>query len=156
MRRCAAFLLLLCPLVFADGGRVQLRQEAGPFLITVFLASADISVLVQDRASLQPVLDAAVAIRIGDTLTRATREQAQNKLLYAATIPLEEPGRHDFTVDVKRGETLATVGGTLDIAPPAPLLASNWEYLALPPIFVVIFAIREWLIRRRINSTIAG
>jgi hypothetical protein len=36
----------------------------------------------------------------------------------------------------------------LDVAPAEPMLASNWGYLALPPVFILIFSIREWLVRR--------
>ena len=146
MRTFAALLLLAAPSLFADGGTVQLRQEAGPYLITVFTAPADISVLIQNRASMQPVLDADVQIRIGETQLVATHQAAQNKLLYAAPLAAEEVGKLDFTIDVNHG---SIVSGTLNIAQPTPVLASNWEYLALPPVFILLFAVREWLIRRR-------
>ena len=80
----------------ADGGFVELHQEVGPFVVTVFSAPGplragpvDISVLVQDRASGQPVLDGEVLVclkREGaiTLVERATRELAQNKLLYSA------------------------------------------------------------------------
>ncbi len=145
MRKYAALLLTIAPSLFADGGTVQLRQEAGPYLITVFTAPADISVLIQNRTSLQPILDADVQIRIGDTQLHAKHQQAQNKLLYAAPLAAE-PGKLDFTIDVNHG---SIVSGTLNIAQPAPMLASNWEYLAVPPVFILLFAVREWLIRRR-------
>ncbi|HYL78466.1 MAG TPA: hypothetical protein VEU96_30015 [Bryobacteraceae bacterium] len=146
MRTFAALLLLTAPSLFADGGTVQLRKEVGPYLITVFTAPEDISVLIQNRTSLQPILDADVLIRIGETQLHATHQAAQNKLLYAAPLAAEEPGKLDFTIDVNHG---SIVSGTLNIAQPAPMLASNWEYLALPPVFILLFAVREWLVRRR-------
>ena len=146
MRTFAALLLLTAPPLLADGGTIQLRQEAGPYLITVFTTPADISILIQNRASLQPVLDADVSIRIGDTQLQATHQAAQNKLLYAAPLAAEKPGKLDFTVDVNHG---SIVSGTLNIAQPTPMLASNWEYLAVPPVFILLFALREWLIRRK-------
>jgi len=146
MRNYAALLLLISPSLFADGGTVQLRQEAGPYLITVFTAPGDMSVLIQNRTTLQPILDADVEIRIGDTQLVATHQAVQNKLLYAVPLAAQEPGKLDFTVDVNRG---SVVSGTLNITQPAPMLASNWEYLALPPIFILLFAVREWLVRRR-------
>lgn len=146
MRKYAALFVLIAPSLFADGGSVQLRREAGPYLITVFTAPGDISVMIQNRTSLQPVLDADVSIRIGDTQLHATHQQAQNKLLYAAPLAAEEPGKLDFTIDVNHG---SIVSGKLNIAQPTPMLASNWEYLAVPPVFILLFAVREWLVRRR-------
>lgn len=147
MRRLAMF-LLLCASAYADGGRVVLREESGAFVVTVFAAPADVSVMVQDRTSLRPVLDAEVTLRIGDSELRATHEQAQNKLLYAATIGFEESGKQTLAVEVQRGSERAQVSGTLEIAPRAPMLAANWEYLALPGILIALFAIRERLVRR--------
>src|SRR5713101_6026205 len=88
----------------ADGGFVELHQEVGPFVVTVFSAPGplragpvDISVLVQDRSN-RPVLDGEVFVRLsresGMTLVeRATREMAQNKLLYSAVMNLPEAGQ---------------------------------------------------------------
>src|SRR5580692_6497389 len=80
---------------FGDGGAVQLRKEAGPFVITVFTAPAplsagpvDVSVLLQKRNGLEPVLDAGVSLILRSEASGAeiqaqpTRERAQNKLLY--------------------------------------------------------------------------
>src|SRR6202162_1498789 len=105
---------LLSPLVIilaqatalADGGTVQLRKEAGPFMITVFSAPAplsagpvDISLLLQNRNGLEPVLDARVSLILrseasgAEIQARPTRERAQNKLLYAAPVTLAESGK---------------------------------------------------------------
>ena len=150
MRTLAALLLLSLP-SFGDGGKVLLRQESGLYTVTVFLAAADLSVLVQDRATLQPVLDADVVIRVGETLLKATHDQAQNKLLYATTLPTDESGERDFTVDVNHGTVFS---GMVNVAPPAAMLASNWEYVAVPPVLILVFAIREWLVRRRRSTDI--
>ena len=92
------------PRVFADGGAVQFRQETGPFLVTLFAAPAplragpvDLSVMVQDRTSLEPVLDADVSLRLSaeggpGSSARLTRANAQNKLLYAAPIDISKAG----------------------------------------------------------------
>jgi hypothetical protein len=89
----------------ADGGTVQLRQDAGPFVITVFTSPAplsagpvDISLLLQNRNGLEPVLDANVSLLLranasgSEIRARPTREQAQNKLLYAAPVTFAESG----------------------------------------------------------------
>lgn len=153
MRR-ALLLLLVCVSAYADGGRVVLREQAGSFVVTVFAAPADVSVMVQDRTSQQPVLDAGVTLRIGDSEVRATHEQAQNKLLYAAAIGSGESGKQALVVEVRRGTERAEVSGTIEIARPAPMLAANWEYLMLPGVLIALFAIRERLIRRRTAAAI--
>lgn len=152
MRKLVPF--LIAALAFADGGRVQLRQESGPFLITVFLASSDLSVLVQDRATQQPILDAIVFVEIGDTQWSATREQAQNKLLYSTPVKVDEAGKQSFTVDIQHGNDHAAVSGAIDVPKPSLMLASNWQYVALPPVFIALFAVREWLVRRRARAAI--
>ena len=66
------FVAMLAPArLFADGGTIQLRKEAGALLITVFTSPsplsagpADISVLLQKRNGLDPVLDADVSMRL--------------------------------------------------------------------------------------------
>jgi hypothetical protein len=155
MRKYAvALILLVAPSVLADGGSVLLHQQSGEFIITVFSAPSDISAMIQDRASLQPILDADVSIHFTRTATpeifaRLARQQAQNKLLYAAPVALPEPGTWNFVVNVKRGRSQAAVSGALNVGPPAMTLASNWGYLALPPVFIAIFAIGELLVRQR-------
>jgi len=129
---------------FADGGTVQMRKEAGPFLITVFTSPAplsagpaDISVLLQNLDGLTPVLDARVSVLLHrdasstEIKAHATREQAQNKLLYAALVTLPESG------------------GEIDVAQSHTMAGSYWSYIALPPLMIAGFVIREWLIRRK-------
>src|SRR5258705_2791609 len=92
--------------VWADGGAVQMRKETGDLVITVFTSPAplsvgpvDMSLLLQNRNGLEPVLDANVSLvlRSGassiEVRARPTREQAQNKLLYAAAVTLPESGQ---------------------------------------------------------------
>ena len=101
--------------VFADGGTVQLRKEGRTMLITVFAAPsplsvgpADISVLLQDRNGLEPILDADVSVQLRsdvsglDIQSRLTRQQAQNKLLYAAPVTLSESGKWELAATVLR------------------------------------------------------
>lgn len=144
----------------ADGGLVALHQEAGPFVVTVFTAPGplragpvDISVLVQDRASGQPVLDGEVFVRLkspgGKTLiARATREAAQNKLLYSALMNLPEAGQWELEVTIKQGKEIASIVGQVSAATPTPFLLSYWRSLLLPPIVIAGFALNQWLKRR--------
>jgi hypothetical protein len=91
-----ALVILVQATAWADGGTVQLRQQSGDLLITVFtspgplsVGTVDISLLLQNRDGLEPVLDAKVSLILREddsTLelqVQPTREQARNKLLYA-------------------------------------------------------------------------
>jgi len=167
MRAVLPFLLLLAvlgtwtaPGLFADGGAVVLHRDAGPFVITVFASPAplragpaDLSVMIQRRDSLDPVLDAAVSLTVernGAGLTlAATRDQAQNKLLYAATVNLTEPGLRKYSVNVHHGAEDSELSGTLSVEPPQPKIDAYWGYFALPPLCIAIFVIHQLLARRQ-------
>jgi hypothetical protein len=161
---------LLWPLVIilaqatalADGGIVQLRKQAGPFMITVFTAPAplsagpvDISLLLQNRNGLEPVLDATVSLILrseasgAEIQARPTREQAQNKLLYAAPVTLAETGKWQLDVTVLRNGERTEATGTIDVAPAFEMASSYWGYFAFPPLMIVAFVVRERLIRRK-------
>jgi hypothetical protein len=156
-RLAIAILLTMSPALFADGGVIQSRQEAGPFVVTVFAAPAELSVLVQNREALEPDLDATVSIRLqhgdSDVTTLATREQAHNKLLRAATVNLDDPGEWRYTVTVSRAGTQASVTGTMNVAPATPKLASYWSYLAFPPVCIALFAVHQRLKRKKSPAT---
>jgi hypothetical protein len=163
-----AKLLLLVVMILAqatalaDGGTVQLRKEAGAFVITVFTSPAplsagpvDISLLLQNRNGLEPVLDASVSMRLREDASstevqaRPTREQAQNKLLYAAPVTLAESGRWQLAVTILRNGERTDATGTIDVASAPEMAASYWSYLAFPPLMIAAFVVRERLIRRK-------
>jgi hypothetical protein len=157
------FVAILAPArLFADGGTVQLRKEAGALLITVFTSPsplsagpADISLLLQTRNGLEPVLDADVSIRLRTDASdieieaRPTRQQAQNKLLYAAPVTLSESGRLALAVTIFRNGERTDATGTIDVAPAPEKALSYWSYIAFPPLMIALFVVRERLIRRK-------
>jgi hypothetical protein len=150
-----------------DGGAVQLRQTEGRFVVTVFTAptplragAADVSVLVQDRDTSEPVLDAEILIVLtplgwdGAAIhAAATRAVATNKLLYAAVMDVPLAGAWDLRVTVRRGHQAATVTGKLTFAPRLPPLLAHWPYLAFPPVVVLVFVVHQW---RRSRSSRAS
>ena len=79
---------------------------------------------------------------------RATREVAQNKLLYSALMTLPEAGRWQLEVTIKRGKEAASVLGQMSVAAPRPFLLSYWRSLSLPPVVIALFALNQWLKRR--------
>lgn len=131
---------------------MRLRQAAGPFTVTVFTAPeplaagpADVSVLVQDRASGEPVLDAQVEIRLRAPGAEALRSYAaapgSNRLLKAAGVELAVPGQWKFEVVVRHAGEVATVEGVVPVGPPVPRLVAVWPYLAAPPLAIVLFVL---------------
>ena len=147
---------------FADGGTVQLRKEVGNLAITVFtspaplsVGRADISLLIQNRIGLEPVLDADVRVILHEEISNSefqadpTRMQAQNKLLYAAPVIFSKPGTWHLAVAVVRNGEKASVAGIFEVAPAPARAAAYAGYIAFPPVMIVLFVIRERLIRRK-------
>jgi hypothetical protein len=139
-------LLAVASNLWADGGVLVLRQQSGPLIVNVFMAAGDISVLLQDSKSLAPELDAEVSLTIDDDVISARHAAAQNKLLYAAPVKFDRPGRRDITITVRRAGETFTATGVIDV-PPATTI-THWGYLALPPAAIALFGLNQWLRRR--------
>jgi len=135
---------------------------------------ADLSVLVQESKSGKVVLDADVrltvsppnglvttqadelcglptaATRLPDEIdnpvsVRATRQQASNKLLYAAPLELSAPGNWKLRLLVSRGSDTAQFDCVLPVTLSPGKLAGLWPYLSLPPLVVAPSAVNQWL-----------
>jgi cytochrome c oxidase assembly factor CtaG len=145
------------------GGEVYLMEEAGPFLITVFTdptplraGPVDISVMVQDRDRGRPILHAVVTVQLREhgtdrppIITPALRQQATNKLLYAALIDLPTPGRWELQVHIEQGGVSAWVAGALTVAPPLSVFVSSWSSLLLLPVVIGLISLHQWLSQRQ-------
>jgi hypothetical protein len=136
----------------------------------------DVSVLVQSQNNGDVVLDADVTLYLippegvalnesdpfcgpyGATFqsgnvtphsltVRATREQASNKLLYAALFNLDAPGNWPLQVIVSRGPESARFDCLLPVAAISPKLSRLWPWLAFPPIAIAVFALNQKLRR---------
>ena len=149
-----------------DGGTVQLRQEAGDLVITVFTSPSplsvgpvDISLLLQNRDGLDPVLDARISLALRtdnagiELQARPTREQARNKLLYAAPVTFSKPGKWHIVVTVLKNCNETDTAGILEVAPAPDMAASYAGYIAFPPVVIGLFMVRQSLIRRRSQRT---
>jgi cytochrome c oxidase assembly factor CtaG len=145
------------------GGVVRLTEKIGAFVITVFTeptplraGPVEITVLVQDRDSQRPVLDVEVTVLVLEresdgppTRIEATRQNATNKLMYAAPVHLPAAGPWELQVTVRQGAVMADVAFEVTAHPPRPLLLSSWPYLALIPLAIGLFGLRQWISRRR-------
>jgi hypothetical protein len=149
----------------ADGGSVLLSEKKGDYRITVFSSPSpfragpvDISVLVQDAVTGQPLTQAQVTIRmfkIGEPALEfpATQEAATNKLLYAAQFELPAPGRWKLEVQVEGLEGPAVVACEVEAAEHLPRWHSLWPWIAWPILVIVLFSFHELLARRRQGKT---
>jgi hypothetical protein len=162
-----ALVILAQTTAWGDGGTVQLRREAGDLLITVFTSPSplsvgpvDISLLLQDRDSLEPVLDAKITLLLHKKATTTdesdvdfeadpTREQARNKLLYAAPVMFSQPGKWQITVTVLRNGKKTDSVEILEVMRAPGNEVSYAGYITFPPLMIGLFIFRERLIRRR-------
>jgi hypothetical protein len=157
-----AIMILAQATAFADGGTVQFRKEAGDCVITVFTAPAplsvglvDISLLLQNRSDLDPLLDAEVLLTLREEVSgiafeaRATRANARNKLLYAVPVIFAKPGKWRIAIRVTKNGKETDVTGILAVAPARDKSTSYAGYFAFPPGMILLFGVREALIRRR-------
>jgi hypothetical protein len=181
----AALLLLLLPVdeARADGGIIRWRETQEPFLITIFTSSepvseglVDVSVMVQDRISSEPILDASVELmftappgsvpqpaartccqmcsgtktgtspsNMTQFTVAATREQASNKLLYAAPIKFSTAGNWRMSAVIARGNDAVKIACAIPVGSPPRRLTGLLPYLALPPLMIALFTINQCL-----------
>jgi hypothetical protein len=160
--------LMLYPSCFlwADGGTIRLSERQGNYRITVFTAPTlvragpvDISVLVQDAATGEPVSGAQVVIKSArrgspDMAVQhhATTEAATNKLLYAAVFELPEPGWYSLEVSLDGAQEHAQVHFDLEAAEPLPPWLAMAPWVGWPVLVIVLFGVHQLLVRRKSHS----
>jgi hypothetical protein len=149
--------------VWADGGTVRLSQRLDGYQITVFTAPTplragpvDISVLVQDAGTGQPLPLARVTVRAAPRgraseaiLCPATVEAATNKLFRAAVFDLPEAGWWEVEVTVEDERGTARVRFEVEAAEAAPRWPALWPWLCWPALAVLVFGVHQVLVRRK-------
>jgi hypothetical protein len=148
--RLLSLIVMIHSMALADGEMVQCRKQMGDLMVTLFAAPADISVLLQNRENLEPVLDADVSIAFPSGVTlRLTHEQATNRLLYASSSAPSKPGKWPVVISIVRNGRHLEMGATVDVIPQLPESTAIWSYFFFPPAMVAAFALREHLINRK-------
>jgi hypothetical protein len=142
-----------------------LSERKGGYRITVFSAPSpfragpvDISVLVQDAVTGQPLPQARVTVRmtrIGQPTLEyaATQELATNKLLHAAQFDLPAPGRWELEVQVEGSQGSAVVACDAEAAERLPRWHSLWSWIGWPALAIALFCVHELLARRKFGKT---
>ena len=179
MRRLLAIALLLAApaLLRADGGITLGQIDREGLRVTVFAAPVpvrvgplDVTLLVQEIPSNQPVTDAVISCSVqkvgppspvpvrlpawcstiapGASIP-ATPAHSRNKLLSGAYLPLTEPGRWELNIQVTRGPTSFSASLPLDVAAPQQPLSTWWPLIALVPAAILLYVWRAFLVREK-------
>ena len=143
----------------ADGGRIRLHQQTGPFLVTVFTTPdplvagpADFSVAVERADDQGLVEDAEVTLIFSlpeDPATprivqRATHEQATSRFLQAANLQLPKGGSWLVQVLVSEGNDAGEATARVEVLPRTTLRDPTfWQILAVP-LFVFLYLVHGW------------
>ncbi len=167
-------MLFLARLVWADGGTIQFQGDAGSFHVTVFTlppilsaGSVDVTVLVQDRTKLDPLLDAQVTLDLSEQNGNRPRKEAwsppacalnimpslagipaqlnhgENKLLYGTAIQIPSSGIWNLKVNIQRHSDKENVQTLLKVNPAAPPPLAYWQLFMLPPVGVLGFILHR-------------
>jgi hypothetical protein len=163
VRNAILGLLLLpiwCATARADGGSMCLSGKQGDYRISVFTAPTpfragpvDVSVLVQDASTGNPVTQVQVSVRMTKSDRPvleypATSDTATNKLLYAAQFVLPEPGPWNLEVQVQGSRGMAVLAGDIQAANPLARWQEIWPWFGWPAIAIVIFCLHHVFERR--------
>jgi transposase len=150
-----------CPPLCADGGSLRLSAVQGGYRISVFTAptpfrqgAVDVSVLVQDRDTGQPMPLARVSVCMTKPGHRtlsypATHDAATNKLFRAAQFELPASGRWELEVQVEGLHGMATIGGEVEAAAPLPRWRELWMWIGWPAVAIALFGIHRVLVHRK-------
>lgn len=155
--------VLACvPAARADGGRVRFRQDAGPFIVTLFTTPdpltqghADFSVAVERDGQPGLVEDAQVEFILSPMgghgkplVLRASHAAATSKWLQAANFSLPAQGLWRVTVVVRRGSEMGQCSGVVRVGAAG---ASDvlWDVLPVP--LVGLFLVLHQMRKRKYN-----
>lgn len=153
---------LLSGWCWADGGVVRAIERDGPFQVSAFTSPnplvagpVDLSVLVQDAATLAPVGQSQIEVAItprsrayGGVTLPATAEAATNKLFRACLVELE-PGWYDVVVRCDAAGKRGQVRFAIEVGAAPPQLATLWPWIAWPVVPVALFGVHQFLLRRK-------
>jgi hypothetical protein len=131
---------------YADGGAVLFRQDAGAFIVTLFATSlplhagpADLSVMVQDRATGDVLLDPQVDLTFGDETVRLQ----PNRLMQSATVTFAHAGAWKLNLRVHRGSETAELSTECTVEPDHSRARIVWFYVLLPVAIILLFLVYQ-------------
>ncbi len=170
---CCA-LLTVARMAWADGGAIQFQGDTGAFRATLFTQPPilhagliDVTLLLQDRSNLNPLLDAKVIFDLtpqeGNDLPQsqwmppacamnktvdptnipAKLGHGENRLLYGNVVQIPASGHWKLKVTIHRGAETAEIATLLNVAPaPLPPLA-YWHLFLFAPAGILGFVLHQ-------------
>jgi hypothetical protein len=162
LRGLAALLLFVCcaRVSYGDGGTILLHQDSGPFIVTLFAAEqplrvgpADLSVMVQDKATGDILLDPVIEVTMPSQTVRLQSAHSGNRLLQAGTVNFSHPGRWPLQVEVRRGKDVARLSTELTVEADHSRSLLVWFYVLLPAVIIVLFLLNQTLKRRNAGGS---
>lgn len=176
MRRLltAALFLACSALLRADGGIMIGQIDREGLRVTVFASPVpvragplDVTFLVQEIPSNQPVTDASIVCSVRKlspaspnpvrlpawcssiapgTRVSVTTAHSSNKLLSGVYLPVPEAGSWELVVEVTRGPTRFTASLPVNVAAPQQPLSTWWPLIALVPAAILLYLWRSFLL----------
>src|SRR5262249_24975206 len=133
-------------------GNYQIAVFTSPTPLRV--GRVDVSVLVQDGTTHEPVSDVQVLVnavrrdRRGAAIQRpATSDAATNKLFRAAEFDVNEPGWWQFEIVLNGSLGEAHVALEVEVAKPLPRYLAMWPWLTWPALPILLFGAHQFLNR---------
>ena len=167
-------IFFLARIGWADGGAIQFQGDAESLHVTVFtlppILSAgpvDVTVLLQDRTKLIPLLDARVTFDLSEQATGSLKKQAwsppacaldvplslaaiparlnhgENRLLYGAIVQVPSSGIWKLKINIERDSKTESVSTLLKVNPPPSPPLAYWHLFILPPLGVLGFILNR-------------
>jgi len=155
---------------WADGGAIQFQGDADSLHVTVFtlppILSAgpvDVTVLIQDRSKLNPLLDARVTFDLSQETNPRLKKEAwsppacalnaplsltgiparlnhgENRLLYGSIVQIPSSGIWKLKINIARDSETESVSTLLKVNPPPSPPIAYWHLFILPPLGVLGF-----------------
>jgi hypothetical protein len=135
----------------ADGGRLQMRQAAGPYIVSLFttpeslaVGPADLSVMVEEQGSVLLDVDVTLTLtpedaRVAPVVAHPSQAHATNRLLEDAVVQLPHAGRWHAVVHVSGAGGEASVATDLVVANYSTRRGTVWLFAVLPVVAVGLF-----------------
>jgi hypothetical protein len=154
----------------ADGGRLQMREAAGPFVVSLFttpeslaVGPADLSVMVEEQASGEVLLDADVVVTLtsedaasAPVIAHLSHAHATNRLLQDAVIQLPHAGRWHAVIHVRESGRVASASTVLTVANHSARRGTVWFFAVLPICAIALFAWVQVMKRRARRRRMLG
>jgi hypothetical protein len=161
-------------LAFADGGAIQFQGDTGAYRLTIFTqpptlraGPVDITVLLQDRSQLNPLLDAKVTFDLRALDGNATNMapwmppacamnktaglsdiaaklgHGENRLFYGSVVQIPGSGHWQLQTRIQRGTETAEISTVLNVGPARPPILAYWRLFLLVPAGILGFVLHQ-------------